>query len=432
MSPNKEAGDTIQNGGNEQNIITTEIDKECHGKKLVGYRGNWYDVTNFAAVHPGGDVINMYVGKDATFVMDGMHRFDVLKGRRPVGKYNITRDAFGEEMNKLEKKLRQEGYYDESLAFSLGKCGFTVSVLALIFTLVNAGFSDYNWATRFITGFLLALFWQQSGILMHDFMHSQGFRRRKWDEKIGVFFGTFCFGISARWWKDEHIIHHSFTNTVCYETGFVDPQAHEDVWAQNEKLFPWHKDRFSAYLVKIQHFLFFPLAVCAGRIGITVDSLLKENRRDVWVAWFGHVCWVAILLSQFSTIGGAASVYITAALIQGVLHIQLILNHYCKRFYTKEEHHSMDYYRAMIEANLNITCPVWMDWFHGGLNFHHEHHCFPRLPRNRMREVSAMIKKICKKHAVFYDECTFSTAVRRTLSNMFHKSILFQQKYPNL
>uniref|UniRef100_H2Z7S6 Fatty acid desaturase domain-containing protein n=1 Tax=Ciona savignyi TaxID=51511 RepID=H2Z7S6_CIOSA len=137
--------------------------------------------------------------------------------------------------------------------------------------------------------------------------------------------------------------------------------------------------------------------------------------------------WVAALLYNFSTPSSAAFVYVCAAMMQGVLHVQLILNHYCKRFYTKEEHHSMDYYRAMIEANLNITCPVWMDWFHGGLNFHHEHHCFPRLPRNRMREVSSMIREICKTHNVHYDECSFSTALRRTLINMFQKSKQFTE-----
>ena len=57
------------------------------------------------------------------------------------------------------------------------------------------------------------------------------------DEKLGVFYGTFCFGISARWWKDEHVIHHALTNTVDHDSNFVDPQAHEEAWIQNEKLF---------------------------------------------------------------------------------------------------------------------------------------------------------------------------------------------------
>ena len=67
-----------------------------------------------------------------------------------------------------------------------------------------------------------------------------------------------------------------------------------------------------------------------------------------------------------------------------------------------------------------------MDWFHGGLNFHIEHHCFPRLPRNRYREVSPMIKKICKENGILYDECTFTTALMRTLAHLKSISDVFK------
>jgi len=68
---------------------------------------------------------------------------------------------------------------------------------------------------------------------------------------VGVFFGTVCFGISARWWKDEHIVHHSLTNTVDVQLGFVDPQAKEEPWAQNEKLFPFHNTKFRSFLITV-------------------------------------------------------------------------------------------------------------------------------------------------------------------------------------
>lgn len=80
----------------------------------------------------------------------------------------------------------------------------------------------------------------------------------------------------------------------------------------------------------------------------------------------------------------------------------------------------------MVEANINIVSPRWMDWFHGGLNFHIEHHCFPRLPRNRYREVSLMIKKICAENGIHYDECGFTTAVKRTLSQLKSVSDIFE------
>lgn len=57
--------------------------------------------------------------------------------------------------------------------------------------------------------------------------------------------------MSARWWKQEHTVHHALTNTVDYGKGFVDPQAIEDVWAQNEKLLPFFKGSKLAFLIKV-------------------------------------------------------------------------------------------------------------------------------------------------------------------------------------
>lgn len=80
----------------------------------------------------------------------------------------------------------------------------------------------------------------------------------------------------------------------------------------------------------------------------------------------------------------------------------------------------------MIECNLNISCHEWFDWFHGGLNFHHEHHCFPRLPRNQLRNVSKSIRKICQKHGILYEEMSFFAAICKTLRQLHKMQIKFR------
>ena len=79
------------------------------------------------------------------------------------------------------------------------------------------------------------------------------FRIKGVDEKLGVFYGTFCFGISARWWKDEHIIHHALTNTVDHGNNFVDPQANEELWVQNEKLFYFPMNSIKEFCVGVSN-----------------------------------------------------------------------------------------------------------------------------------------------------------------------------------
>lgn len=70
----------IQRKQNNENKSETN---NLTGKKLIGYRGSWYDVTNFVSRHPGGDVIERFLGQDATSVIETFHNRDVLKFWKP-------------------------------------------------------------------------------------------------------------------------------------------------------------------------------------------------------------------------------------------------------------------------------------------------------------------------------------------------------------
>lgn len=49
---------------------------------------------------------------------------------------------------------------------------------------------------------------------------------------------------------------------------------------------------------------------------------------------------------------------------------------------------------------MNIDCPKYMDWFHGGLQFQVEHHLWPRLPRHNLRRARDLVKAFCTEHKV--------------------------------
>ncbi|GAA5853237.1 hypothetical protein JCM8547_000252 [Rhodosporidiobolus lusitaniae] len=42
---------------------------------------------------------------------------------------------------------------------------------------------------------------------------------------------------------------------------------------------------------------------------------------------------------------------------------------------------------------MDISCPPYLDFLHGGLNFQTPHHLFPRLPRFRFRAVSKLVEE---------------------------------------
>ena len=53
-------------------------------------------------------------------------------------------------------------------------------------------------------------------------------------------------------------------------------------------------------------------------------------------------------------------------------------------------------------ATNNVSCPVWMDWFHGGLQYQIEHHLYPDLPRHQLRAASGYVRPMCEKLGIRY------------------------------
>ena len=67
-----------------------QVDQHKNEKpKLIGYRGYWYDISTFIPHHPGGEVIEKFIGQDATCVIDSMHKYNVLEKRKPGKNFNL-------------------------------------------------------------------------------------------------------------------------------------------------------------------------------------------------------------------------------------------------------------------------------------------------------------------------------------------------------
>ncbi|XP_066272249.1 uncharacterized protein [Branchiostoma lanceolatum] len=399
-------------------------------RKVVGVAGKWYDVTTFVDRHPGGDVLKYFLNKDATDVFRSSHPVSgvsekYLKSLKVVGtyKYDFDADPFNQDMRGLYERLLKEGYYKTNLWWYARKVAVCGLIFAAMLWLV-VGFQQ-TWV-HCLAGVLLAIFWQQIGFMMHDLMHHQIFETQKVTNLVGTFVGSVCFGVSANWWRDEHWVHHMLTNTICYKTDFQDPQVFEPTWAQNVMLFPLMKTKFQAFLVQIQHIIFIPACMIGGRLDAIIGSYKEEKEFRQYIAFGLHWMWMCALLSLLPNWEERAVFYAIAAFGEGLLHIQILINHYAKDIFLKDELHQMEFYRYQTEQNINISNPWWMDWFHGGLNFHIEHHCFPRVPRHNLRKVGDMIQEICRKHNVPYDSSPFTTVIWRTLNTLYNMKFLFK------
>lgn len=51
---------------------------------------------------------------------------------------------------------------------------------------------------------------------------------------------------------------------------------------------------------------------------------------------------------------------------------------------------------------MDVDCPTWLDFFHGGLQFQAIHHLFPRMPRHNLRRAQKLVQEFCDEVGVPY------------------------------
>ena len=58
--------------------------------------------------------------------------------------------------------------------------------------------------------------------------------------------------------------------------------------------------------------------------------------------------------------------------------------------------------QRQLRTTMDVACPEWLDFIHGGLQFQAVHHLFPRVPRHNLRKLSALVKEFCAETEIPY------------------------------
>jgi NADPH-dependent stearoyl-CoA 9-desaturase len=61
-----------------------------------------------------------------------------------------------------------------------------------------------------------------------------------------------------------------------------------------------------------------------------------------------------------------------------------------------------EWYSMQVEGSQNFDVPLPVSILCGALDRQIEHHLFPRLPTNRLREISPEVRRICERYGVAY------------------------------
>jgi linoleoyl-CoA desaturase len=76
------------------------------------------------------------------------------------------------------------------------------------------------------------------------------------------------------------------------------------------------------------------------------------------------------------------------------------------------------WYAMQIEATNNYEVPRWVSILCGGLDRQIEHHLFPTLPPERLREIAPEVKAICERHGIAYKTDTWGNQIKKAFAHI--------------
>jgi fatty acid desaturase len=367
----------------------------ARGLTVVG--DHVYDLTRFAARHPGGGEVAQLRRTDATFPLLNAHGIQgELVGRMPrnlrVGSIDpATLDPADRDLRALWHSFRARGLFRYrrrwlvlDLVRGLGLFALAALAIPLAGPLAFA---------LFTIAILNVMWW------VHDVCHDSVFADRARGRLAGelasmVFVGTPVLDYQYV----VHRLHHGFTNVIgadqALDTGPV-------IW--DERM----RGRTTGGVVAVQAWLWFlvvlPLTfplfltmALAGRIKARDHGKLALVAlrwavacalfREHLVLLVGPVLCAAYLLAFFSS-----------------------LNHFHKPM---SDGLDPSFPRSVVLATQNLRDTGRLaTWLTGGLNLHIEHHLFSTMPRPSLRLIAPEIRAYCAAHGLPYSTCSLAGSV---------------------
>ena len=82
-------------------------------------------------------------------------------------------------------------------------------------------------------------------------------------------------------------------------------------------------------------------------------------------------------------------------------------------------------------ASTSSTGGYWTGWFNGGINYHIEHHVFPRMNHHHFHKVRPIIREFCAEKNIPYHY--FPTVWENFVSFVEHlRQMARNEVYPNM
>lgn len=370
----------------------------------------------------------------------------------PVGERRISL-----AYRRMHDEVKQAGLYELRPAGYAREC----ARYALLGSLAWAAWTHGYWLASSV---FLGLFWHQLTFSAHDAGHSGITHNHFVDRLIGSIIADYIGGLSIGWWCDNHDVHHLVTNHPEHDPDIqhmpffaINPrflvnespstsrdknEAAAEAEAEAEAaatsanapgLWSSYYRRVLAFdgpsriFLTIQHRVYY-VVMSLGRFNLYANSygfLALKARRDKWFyietlgilffwAWFG-VGYLGAMPSWPTRIAAL----LISHIVTSPLHVQIVLSHFAQS--SEDLGLRESFASRQVRTTMDVLCPPWLDFVHGGLHMQVTHHLFPRVPRHNLRAArDRFVRPFCEANGLHYAEYAFGEGNGRVLRTLEH------------
>ncbi|KAI1438171.1 fatty acid desaturase-domain-containing protein [Xylaria sp. CBS 124048] len=324
-----------------------------------------------------------------------------------------TQDSIVAKYRELHQRVKDEGLYQCNYwAYAVECCRYSLLFAASMLFL--------RWGWYIPSALSLGAFWHQLVFTAHDAGHMGITHNFQIDSLIGFIIADFLGGLSLGWWKRNHNVHHVVTNSPEHDPDI----EHMPFMAVSHRLFQSLRSTFYGHVMeydalakitlRIQHYSYYVL-LTFGRINLYRLSweflILGQGPRKgpawwhryfemvgqvfFW-SWYGY----GIIYKSLPTNWDRFVFFAISHAITMPVHAQICLSHFAMSTSDMGPHESFP--QKMLRTTMDIDCPTWLDFFHGGLQFQVIHHLFPRIPRHNLRRAQKLIQDFCNEVGIPY------------------------------
>ncbi|KAF2421842.1 fatty acid desaturase [Tothia fuscella] len=265
-----------------------------------------------------------------------------------------------------------------------------------------------------LSAVFLGLMWYQLVFSAHDAGHMGITHDFQIDTAIGIVISDFIGGLSMGWWKMSHNVHHIVTNSPEHDPDIqhlpffaVSHRFLESLTSTYYEKVLTH-DFVSKFTLQFQHYLYYPILLF-GRFNLYRLSWIyllagqgPKKGPAWWHRWFeliGHAffwTWFGygLLYKSLPTATDRIIFLLVSHMATAQVHVQITLSHFAMSTSDLGVHESFP--QKMLRTTMDVDCPEWLDFIHGGLQFQVIHHLYPRIPRHNLRQAQKLVQEFCE------------------------------------